>query len=81
MPLDTERDAERAPDRSAAWNAWVDARVAIAIAGHQSVINDLAAASVEFSATVQAKLEAMERQTRRDGGAGYPRSRGRPAAM
>jgi hypothetical protein len=37
-------------------------RVAIAIAGHQSVIKDLAASSVEFSATVQTRLDAVERQ-------------------
>jgi hypothetical protein len=61
MPSSPQQD-ERSSDWSAVFDAWVDARVAIAIAGHQSVIKDLAASSVEFSATVQTRLDAVEWQ-------------------
>jgi hypothetical protein len=47
---------------SAAWNAWVDARVAIAIAEHQSIIAGLARFTVEFANTTQKKFDAMEQK-------------------
>jgi hypothetical protein len=55
-----EQPTENAPDWPAVFDAWVDARVAAAIAEHQSVVSELAAAFVEFSTTVQKRLDAIE---------------------
>jgi hypothetical protein len=53
-----QRDAERA--RSADWNAWVDARIAAALAEHDAQLTGFEQASAEFSNKVLQGFDRLD---------------------